>query len=294
MLSAPLLEWQSSGDYFVYRGHQVFHKTEGKGSPLLLIHGFPSASWDWSPVWSALKDKHRLITADMLGFGLSDKPKDFAYSISIQADLFEMLMSIQKVESVHILAHDYGDTVAQELLARHNAGQLSFHIESITFLNGGLFPETHKPLLVQKLLMSPLGGIISRMMTLQKFTANFQRICSDTMTVEDIHLLWALLVWNDGQAVMPKLICYMKERRQYRSRWVGALQKTDVPLHLIDGLIDPISGEHLVQRFKALVPKGRVTELSGVGHYPQVESPEAVIQAYFYGLAEEARRSTAK
>ena len=39
MLSAPLLEWQSSGDYFVYRGHQVFHKTEGKGSPLLLIHG---------------------------------------------------------------------------------------------------------------------------------------------------------------------------------------------------------------------------------------------------------------
>lgn len=294
MLSQPLMDWQNTGDFFDYQQHRIFYKTSGAGSPLLLIHGFPSASWDWQPMWAALSTKFRLITADMLGFGLSDKPKHFDYTIAAQADLYEMLMSIQGVESAHILAHDYGDTVAQELLARHNLGQLSFHIESVTFLNGGLFPETHRPLLVQKLLMSPVGGWIARLMTKQKFMANFQRICSSKMTCDDIALLWELLMHHEGRAVMPKLICYMKERKQFRSRWVGALQETDVPLHLIDGLIDPISGAHLVERFRELVPNGRVSELAGIGHYPQVEAPEQVCQAFQSAFAEAASLSTSK
>ncbi len=60
---------------------------------------------------------------------------------------------------MHVLAHDYGDSVAQELLARHYEGR--FQMASCVFLNGGLFPETHRPTLVQKLLLS-LGWMIGR------------------------------------------------------------------------------------------------------------------------------------
>ena len=55
------------------------------------MHGFPTCAWDWLPVWETLGAKHSLIACDMLGFGLSDKPRT-GYSIHRQADLQEALL----------------------------------------------------------------------------------------------------------------------------------------------------------------------------------------------------------
>ncbi len=128
-------------------------------SSLLLIHGFPSASWDWHYLWQPLAQRYRVIACDMLGFGDSAKPVNHEYSLLEQADLQQALLAQLGVEQpVHLLAHDYGDSVAQELLARHYDSQIQ--IASCVFLNGGLFPETHRPVLMQKLLLSPLGWMM--------------------------------------------------------------------------------------------------------------------------------------
>jgi pimeloyl-ACP methyl ester carboxylesterase len=73
---------------------------------------------------------------------------------------------------------------------------------------------------------------------------------------------------------------YIDERRAHRSRWVGALVQAEVPLTLIDGAADPISGAHMGARWRELVPRADVTLLDGIGHYPQVEAPAAVLAAY--------------
>jgi pimeloyl-ACP methyl ester carboxylesterase len=80
---------------------------------------------------------------------------------------------------------------------------------------------------------------------------------------------------------MHKLINYIPERIEHRERWVGALQTTKVPLKLIVGPVDPISGSHMDSRYLELVPRPDVLELPGVGHYPQVEAPDAVTNRYF-------------
>jgi pimeloyl-ACP methyl ester carboxylesterase len=72
----------------------------------------------------------------------------------------------------------------------------------------------------------------------------------------------------------------MEERRQQRERWVGALVKAAVPLKLINGEADPISGGHMVTRYRELVPHPDVTVLPGIGHYPQCEAPAQVLAAY--------------
>jgi pimeloyl-ACP methyl ester carboxylesterase len=79
---------------------------------------------------------------------------------------------------------------------------------------------------------------------------------------------------------MHKLIRYIPERVEHRERWVGALQTTKVPLKLIVGSVDPISGSHMASRYRELVPRYDVSELAGVGHYPQVQSPRAVTDSY--------------
>ena len=78
---------------------------------------------------------------------------------------------------------------------------------------------------------------------------------------------------------MHKLIAYMTERTVNRSRWVGVMQQTHVPMLLIDGLLDPISGVHMVERYEALIPNARIVKLDDTGHYPQVESPDAFVDA---------------
>lgn len=277
-----LIQWHHAGGSFLWRGHDIFVRTGGDdGKPVLvLIHGFPSASHDWHPLWDTLCREFRVIAPDMIGFGFSDKPEDFDYSIKAQANLVETLLRGLEIDSATLLVHDYGNTVAQELLARHLEGSLHLSLERICFLNGGLFPETHRPVLAQKLLISPLGPLFARLINFDKLSRNFRHVCSDALPDDDLLAFWALLEHNNGRRVMPKLIRYMIERRQYRERWVGALQNSTIPLRLIDGLADPVSGAHMVARYRELVGNADVVELEGIGHYPQLEAPEQVLRAF--------------
>ena len=270
--------WRAGGHFFDWRGEKIFCRVQGEGPPLLLIHGFPTSSWDYWPLWERLAARRRVLTLDMLGFGLSAKPRGFAYSIAAQADLLTTFLAQQGVQRYQVLAHDYGDTVAQELLARQSEGAPA-RIERVCLLNGGLFPETHHALFIQKVLASPLGPALARLSSRRSFTASLRRICVHPLSDSELATMWQLASQHDGMAVMPKLIGYMAERRIHRERWVGALVRAQVPVRLIDGIADPVSGQHMVARYRQLVPHPDVVELSGVGHYPQLEAPDAVLCA---------------
>ena len=96
----------------------------------------------------------------------------------------------------------------------------------------------------------------------------------------ELHDFWRLASEQDGTRVVPELIGYMEERRRHRERWVGALQTTTVPLRVIDGPEDPVSGAHMVARYRELVPDPDTVLLDGIGHYPQVEDPRGVVRAF--------------
>ena len=279
-----LQQWQSQGSFTQINGHQIFTKIAGDITKpaLLLIHGFPSASWDWEGMWQTLSEHYFVITLDMLGFGLSDKPKNAGYKITEQADLYTQFLKTLNINDIHILAHDYGDTVAQELLARQVHNQSAITINSVCFLNGGLFPEVHKPLFIQKLLLSKFGWLVPKLMNKQKFANNLMTIFGKNTqpTTQVIDTLWELLIYKDGLAVMPKLISYIMQRQQNRERWVGAIVNSHIPLTFIAGAEDPISGKHMIEHYKKLIPNARVQEFVELGHYPQVENPDAITQAY--------------
>ncbi len=287
--ASSIKEWQSSGQSFDFEDHNIFYQVQGpQNAPaLLLIHGYPSASWDWHWQWPTLIKHFQVITLDMLGFGFSDKPAKFSktstvqYSIHTQADIFSALLQKLNIKKVHVLSHDYGDTVAQELLARSlHKEDNAIKILSLCLLNGGLFPETHKALLLQKLLLSPVGPFVARLANYKKFKKNFAHICALPLDEDELKTLWSLVEFNNGKPILAKLIGYMRERKQYRERWVGALQKSDIAIRLIDGLQDPISGAHMVTRYRELIHQPDIIELDGVGHYPQLEAPQQVLNGF--------------
>ena len=158
-------------------------------------------------------------------------------------------------------------------------------------LNGGIFPEMHRPRFVQRLLASPLGPLVGRATSKRAFAAGMTAVFGRATPPSDalIDQLWTLLRHNDGARVLHLLIGYMAERRLHRERWVGAVTRSEVPLRLIDGPADPVSGAHMVARYRSLVPGADVVELPGIGHYPQIEDPAGVLRA-FLAFHESAKR----
>lgn len=285
-----LIDWRAKGTYRELCGHSIFTLDDGdKSLPvILLIHGFPTSSWDWEPIWATLSQKYRLVSLDMLGFGFSAKPNKRDYTIHKQADLFEALIAELGIEEMHVLAHDYGVSVAQELLARQIEGSGQGRWMSCGLLNGGLFPETHHATLLQKALLGPLGKLINALFGYKRFSKSFSAVfgANSKPSEQQLSEFWELIHYNGGRHLFTNLITYMDDRVEHRERWLHALRESPVPICLINGSVDPVSGKHLVVRYKALNCRlDHLTELAEIGHYPQVEAPEAVSSSFLKFLA---------
>ena len=274
--------WYSDGKKETINALDIFYKRSGKGQALVCIHGFPSSSWDFEPLWPSLIERFDVLIPDLIGLGKSAKPNQ-KLSISLQADMIEGMAEKEGIQEAHLLAHDIGDTIAQELLARQLENTSKIKWLSGVFLNGGLFPETHRALPIQKLLLSKLGPFLSPMMSEKSLKKSMTRIFSNAHppTDEFIHETWKLIIENKGKSMIPKLIHYMAERKTNRERWVQPLVQNVVPLRLINGGEDPISGKHAAQRYAELVPHADVVYLENSGHYPHVETPQEVLKAFF-------------
>jgi pimeloyl-ACP methyl ester carboxylesterase len=279
-----LNSWQSGGDYFDYRGLPIFYQlTEKSDEVLLCLHGFPTSSHDYHKIWDRLAERFSVLAFDMPGYGFSAKPTNFDYTTFNQVDVLQALLDCLKVRRVHILAHDYGNTITQELLARSEENRLSFSIETICMLNGALFPETHRPIPAQKFLISPIGFVFGRLITDAKFKRNLASIFGEQTqpTEDELNDFLTVFKFNDGRRIAHKLIRYMTERATNRTRWVGALQRTKIPFRFINGLADKVSGKHLVERFREVVPhQTDIIELPGIGHFPHFETPETVLEKF--------------
>jgi len=280
-----LKNWLESGSYYDYKGFPIFYRrSETAGEVTLCLHGFPTSSFDYYKIWNALAEKFSVLSFDMIGYGFSPKPTDFDYTTFNQTDVLQALLEHLKIRKVHILAHDYGNTITQELLARAEEHRLDFSIESICLLNGALFPETHRPILAQKILISPIGFVFGRLISDSKFKRSLASIFGEKTqpTEDELNDFLAVFKFNDGRKIAHKLIRYMTERAKYRTRWVGALQRTKIPLRFINGLADKVSGKHLVKRFREVVPhQTDIIELEGIGHFPHFEVPVLVLDEYF-------------
>ena len=280
-----LEEWKGGGNYFDYHGFPIFYRrSESDKETLICLHGFPSASFDYHKIWNGLGKEFSLLAFDMIGYGFSAKPLNFDYTTFNQADVLQALMAHLKIEKLHILAHDYGNTITQELLARDEEKHLNFKIESICFLNGALFPETHRPIFAQKILISPVGFLFGRLISDSRFKRNLASVFGKNTQPNEKELgeFLELFRYNDGRQIAHKLIRYMSERAKYRERWVGALQKMEQPFRFINGLDDPVSGAHLVKRFREVVlHQTDIIELENIGHFPHFEAPQTVSEKFF-------------
>lgn len=300
-MSLPTLEqWKSKGGYLTTGPFQnrVFYIQLGnpKALPentLLLLHGFPESSYSFHKVVDGLaRVFERIVLFDFLGYGLSDKPIDnYTYSIFEQSDLALQVWRHLGVTGGHLLAHDMGDSVATELIARRVSELLptwfSAGFNSFTLTNGSMVLELAQLRMTQKLLLSGIGPLMSRFATYRTFRQQIRSAHGNETLVEpDIRMLWDNFQLQEGHKRSFLLIKYLNDRKRFeKTRWLPALSVVTEPVHLCWGEADAVARVEMAHHLKRTVcQKAKLTLMSGVGHFCQLSDPEPWVEsiAAFY------------
>lgn len=271
--------WSESGELETHAGRRIFVRDRpGSGPPVLLLHGYPSSSYDWKPILELLPDRH-LIAFDFLGFGLSEKPPEQVYSLLMQADIVEAIVRGHAGgQPVSMVAHDMGTSVATELLARAVDGKLPFELSAALLFNGSIVIERASLTAGQKLLRSRLGPIAARLTNERSFKRAFGRLFSDAhpLTAEEADDQWSLLEHGGGHRILDRLTYYLHERVTFADRWHGAIRDWPGRFELMWAELDPVATIAVLDAVVALRPSAPLERLEGLGHYPQLEDPSRV------------------
>ncbi len=291
--------WEGLGVHRVLLEHRLFTIDAPPigpeiHEPLLILHGFPTSSFDYAAVLDSLRAGRRVLLIDGLGYGLSDKP-DQPYTIGLQADLVEAFVAELGLTTLALLTHDMGDTVGGELLARRQEGSWAVAVTRRVLTNGSIYIEQAHLTNGQQFLLSLPDAKLSGEVPID--AASLTKSLRDTLSPDadlatpgpiDAALTSSVeqIVRNDGHLILPRLIRYIEERRANQARFTGAIERDPAPLHVVWGHDDPIAVTSMVDTLVTARPDATVTILDGVGHYPMIEAPERFGAAALLGLGD--------
>ncbi len=279
--SEPTRRWLEQGTHIDVNGRRIFVYERGEGPTVLLMHGFPTSCYDWRGIVSRMSDTYRCVAFDFPGYGLSDKPVAYSYSLFQQTDTVEGLVGSLDVGEAHVVSHDVGQTVHAELLAREQEGRLPFRIITSTILNGSTLMDKATITPFQRLLASN-ESLPQAMAICENVGANYVDGLKalmkrpDAVDDEDAMVMNELLLYQDGNRRIPALSGYMRERYLHKDRWVGALKATKSPIQLVWADGDPVANVEMGRALSNEVGQALYTELTGLGHFLLMEDPETV------------------
>lgn len=281
-LTPRVRAWRERGAEELVRGRRIHvFRRDGRRPVLLLLHGFPSSSYDWRLLLEQ-EPEHAVLAFDCLGFGLSEKPRGHDYSLAEQADVAEALVAMHHPgEPVFAVGHDMGTSVATELMARDLEGRLEMDLRGALLFNGSMIQGAASPTLAQRLLRGRAGALFAQLSSERFFRQQFGSIFSEAHPLSDEEAAdqWSLIAHEGGQRLGHRLISYMDEREAKAGRWHGALRDWPRPLHLAWGMRDPVATPRVLDGVTALRPGAPLVRLEELGHYPQIEAPAAVAAA---------------
>ena len=282
---ASLDDWIKQGRMVKANGYDIFLVTAGKakkkGHGILIVHGFPGSTWDWSGVVPELAKRTRVVLPDMVGFGRSEKPQEGTfedhYSLFKQADMYEAVAKQEGLTEVMLVIHDMGQTVGSELMKRQQEGTLPFKIRhAIVFDGSTLINLVHLLPMQTKGLDAPdtLGPDMDKKVVMKDINDSF----ADTYPAskETLSIMADQILYNNGDRVFNRQIRYMGQRKENLQRWQAGIINFNGPVSMFWAEDDPVSVVKMAYAWKDMQPKIELHIWPGVAHWPMIDVPDRV------------------
>ena len=292
--------WRDRGNSFSWRPRradtaevQIFHVELGDAGapPLVLVHGFPTSSIDWFEVAERLSDRYRVCAMDFPGFGFSDKPLGWGYTLERDAEVLEYYVhDVLGLESMIMLAHDRGSSVA---MIHSISGDSQVDLEHLFITNGNIFLPLLNLTRVQRLMLDPATGpaLLAQATPEQLAVGMGQTMYSPPRGADDpeVEALGAIFAHDEGLKVLHETIQYLVERAQNEESWLEALAASEVPTTFIWGVYDTVSPPRVVgyvwNEYMVKKPgRNSLYFVPDANHYVQNDQPEALVETFLHAL----------
>lgn len=271
-------DWRNKGKFITVFGRKIFVIDTGDNKETLaILHGYPTSSYDYYKVLPELSKKYNVIIHDHLGFGFSDKPLEYSYSLIEQADVALQLWKQLGLKNITLLAHDYGTSVATEILAKINKQQVDLEVSKLVLCNGSMHIELSQLRTIQKLLKNKITGKwVAKLASYSIFKKNISNVYFDKsqVTEEELNAMWFQLQHKNGRKVIHFISNYLNERYFFWYRWIGALKETQIPTKIVWAKNDPVAVAAIAKLLSKEIPNNDLFWIENCGHFPMLEKPK--------------------
>jgi pimeloyl-ACP methyl ester carboxylesterase len=272
---------------------QIFHVELGDpAAPVLaLVHGFPTCSIDWFEVAERLSTRYRVCLLDFPGYGFSDKPRGWGYSLRRDAELLDhYLANVVGATSVVMVAHDRGDSVALIHAANVSDGPPRVALEHLVLSNANIFLPLSNLTDAQRLMLH--NPEVLEQLTPEVLAAGMGAVTFTPPRGPDdpeVKALAATFAHQNGVAVLNDTIQYLVERSVDEEAWLRSLAATPVRTTVIWGVYDAVSpirvATHVWERHLMFKPgRNALYLIPGANHYLQNDRPDAFVETLLHAL----------
>ena len=283
-----LKKWREEGQILELQGKKIFVHDQGPkvDDAVFIVHGYPGSSWDFQGVVERIGDKARTVVMDMRGFGLSEKPLEGTYqenyTLELQADLYVALAQKLGLKSVILVAHDMGQTVGLELMARFEESRTPFRIRHAILLDGSTLVDMIQLQPFQTQLLAQPAVAYDDDMAWQDIVDLFPGTFGKETKARDdfdeiVTCMSHQIDYDHGSRVVGSIGHYLKERKEEFARWSRTLFTfKHAPMTVIWGVQDPVALIAMADRIKKERPVTDLYKYEDSGHWPSIECPDRI------------------
>lgn len=260
----------SSSQFLDFGGRPLHFRDQGKGPPLVLLHGTAASLHTWDPWVEILQDRHRIIRLDLPGFGLTGPGPEHDHTTEGCLKAIRALTSHLGIERFALAGSSLGGFLAWRYALEHPE-----QVENLVLIDAaGLAPVDPE---ISRSSIFDLGRIPVLKDLLSRFTPRFlvsrglRQVYGDpsSITEEQIDRYYDLLLRaGNRQALVESL------NRPRRSRSATDLTTFSNPTLILWGEVDPWIPVADAFRFQALLPTAKVIVYPGIGHVLMEEIPQ--------------------
>jgi haloalkane dehalogenase len=269
-------EYPFQGHYFHLPVGKMHFLDEGKGEPIVMVHGNPGWSFEYRNIVKEMSATHRCIVPDLIGFGLSDKPFDWDYLPEQHAHNLELLLESLDLKDITLVVNDWGGPIGLSYALNHPE-----RIKKIIVLNSWMWSVEHEPHFQNFSKM--MGGSIGRFLIrnfnffgkviVKKAMADSSKLSNEVHKQYYMHM--STPKERKGCYVFPKQI--IDSSKWLNSLWSRREAINQKPATFIWGLKDIAFREKDLNYWTTNWNGAKVIRLENAGHFPQEEQPQVLI-----------------
>jgi len=255
-------------EYCSVAGHKLAYSRQGKGEPMLLVHGIVTYSFIWRNITPLLAEKYDVIAVDLLGCGASDKPLDVSYAIKDHSEILSEFIPRLGLKKIHYVGHDVGGGVGQILAVNHPE-----MLHSLTLINSVAYDfwpvqpiRAMRTPIIRHLLMSTfdLGAF---KVLVSKGIYHKERLTDELMAV-----FKAPMQFPDGRKAFLHFAKCLDNHNLMDIE--EDLRQLNVPVLILRGDADPYLMAAISEKLHAEIPASELHRIATGGHFIQEDEPE--------------------